>query len=316
MTLLLDGATVLFTRLIDYAGVFPPASLSLDRAVAEYRRARTGSEAWMLGRFLAPTSMLEDLAAALTATMVVGETPWQVGAVVDEAPGVGALHAQVFHRHMRPAAEIETVEVRLPPAATDGRSGDAATEVVRPVAEAVMSISPDVVAFLEVERTEAWQRGIPAGVEAIATLRRSLLRTIGAKLRTGGTVATAFPTSHEVACFIASCQQHGVPYKATAGLHHPVRHWDGDLGVSRHGFLNLLTAAALAAGGAAMETLVAALDETDPAAFAVSRSGLVFAGDRISIPQLRRMRASLFPAYGSCSFDEPVHDLETLGLIG
>src|SRR5688500_1293567 len=46
---LLDG-------LIDYAGLFPPATLDMQAAVARYARYRAGERAWMLGRFVVPSS--------------------------------------------------------------------------------------------------------------------------------------------------------------------------------------------------------------------------------------------------------------------
>lgn len=315
MNLLIDGPTALFGRLVDYAGLFPPASLSLEAAAAEYRNARMGKHAWMLGRFLCPTSRLEDLAGLLTTSMVVGEMPWSVGAIVDEAPGVGALHAQVFDRHMTPAARIDVVEARLPPEVSDAGSLEEAIALIRPIAEAIITISPEVVPYLEVAHTSEWERGLGHAVAAIAELRRQLLRKLGAKFRTGGTTREAFPTTAEVARFIYACEAAGVEYKATAGLHNPLRHHDPDLDVMRHGFLNLLGAAALAKAGADEGDLTGVLDETDPTRFAVGPGGLQIDDRRISIPTLRAMRSELFPAYGSCSFDEPVEELIALGMV-
>ncbi len=315
MDLLIDGRQALLEGLVDYAGLFPPASLDLAHAVAEYRTSRTGPHRWMLGRFLCPTSQIEDLAARLTASMEAGEPPWSVGAVFDEPPGPAALHAAVFDRYMEPAARVTAVELRTPPEAADGRSADAARDLLAPFADAACAVSPEVRPFLEVARTDEWEQGIPNAVEGIARLSETMLRPIGAKIRTGGLTADAFPSPQQVARFIAACRHRGVAYKATAGLHHPVRHHDADADVMRHGFLNLLTAGALATEGAPEDVLVSAIEETDPAAFRVGPTGLAWRDRRVTAATLRTLRQDGFTAYGSCSFDEPVADLTALGVL-
>lgn len=315
MDLLVDGRTVALEGLIDYAGLFPPASLNLDAAVAEYRAARGGRHGWLLGRFLCPTSRLEALAGVLTSTMAAEERPWGVGAVFDGPPAAAALAAQVFDRHLDPAATVVFAEVRTPPDAADGRSPEAAADVIAPLADAAFGISPDVVPFLEIARTDAWRDGIPNAVAAVRRVRERSVRAVGAKLRTGGLAADAFPTPEQVATFIATCTASGLPFKVTAGLHHPLRHHDPRLGVMRHGFLNLLVATALAVEGASEADLVAAIDDPDPGAFMASPAGLKWRGRSFGIPTLRTVRRERFAAYGSCSFSEPVDDLVAMGLV-
>ena len=123
----------------------------------------------------------------------------------------------------------------------------------------------------------------------------------GAKIRCGG---TTLPSVEEVAAFVAACRDAGVPFKATAGLHHPIRSGD------RHGFLNLLAAAVFADGD-----LEAILAEEDPQAFSVDEQGLSVHGHHADATAIAEARADLFVAYGSCSFDEPVDDLITLGVL-
>ncbi len=315
MELLIDARRTLLGGLIDYAGLFPPASLDLSGAVAEYRTARRGPHAWMLGRFLCPTSVIEDLAAILSQTMKAGEQPWSVGAIFDEPPGTAALHAGVFDKHMDPAARVTAVELRTPPAAADGRPAPAAADVLRPAATAVSSVGPEVYGFLEVSRTDAWASGIPAVVDGIGRLRTELLLPLGAKLRTGGLDAQAFPTPEQVAAFVIACHRSGVPFKATAGLHHPVRHYDPAIDVMRHGFLNLLVAAGLAAEGEDVAVVTDAIADDDPKGFAAGPAGLRWRNRRIGAATLRTMRHDMFPGYGSCSFEEPVDDLLAMGIL-
>jgi hypothetical protein len=138
-------------------------------------------------------------------------------------------------------------------------------------------------------------RGLPGAVAAVREARA------GAKIRCGG---TTLPSVHEVADFVATCRAAGVPFKATAGLHHPIRSGD------RHGFLNLLAAAVFA--GADPEAILA---EEDPDAFTLDEHGFGVHDHRADAETIAAARAELFIAYGSCSFDEPTGDLMALGLL-
>jgi hypothetical protein len=49
-----DARRALLAGLWDYAGLFPPAELPLEDALAEWQRIRASDDAWMLNRFVAP----------------------------------------------------------------------------------------------------------------------------------------------------------------------------------------------------------------------------------------------------------------------
>jgi hypothetical protein len=51
----------LLDRFIDYAGMFPPAGLSCEVALANYKRYRKGEHAWILGRLVIPAGELEHV---------------------------------------------------------------------------------------------------------------------------------------------------------------------------------------------------------------------------------------------------------------
>src|SRR5436309_1541360 len=52
--------TALMTGLVDYAGLFPPAQLSMADAAANYLQYRASGDAWMLGRFVCPAPRLGE----------------------------------------------------------------------------------------------------------------------------------------------------------------------------------------------------------------------------------------------------------------
>ena len=119
-----------------------------------------------------------------------------------------------------------------------------------------------------------------------------------AKVRCGGSVLPSVPALAE---FVQACRRLDVPFKATAGLHQPLRH-DGE-----HGFLNLLAAAVF---GDEEE----ALADEDPASFGVSAESFRWRDRTAGVPELTRQR-ELFVSFGSCSAQEPIDGLQALGML-
>jgi hypothetical protein len=121
-----------------------------------------------------------------------------------------------------------------------------------------------------------------------------------AKVRCGG---KRTPTSAELARFVRACSHMGLPFKASAGLHRPVRSG------AAHGFFNLLAAALFP------ERAEEALDEQDPAAFAVDAEQLAWSGLEADAAAIARMRQERLRSFGSCSFAEPVDELRALAIL-
>ncbi len=303
MRLVLDARTAAFAALIDYAGLFPPASLSVQDAFASYRKIRSGPLAWVGGRFLCLASQLPDLAAVATATLTRGEAPWEISVVFDLPAGESASHAVDFQAEMNPVMTIAAVEAKLT---------EPTAVALDSMLDAMLSVGTEVVPFVEVERSGS----ITAQVGLMADALGSRRRVGGVKLRCGGEVVDLFPTSAEVAEFIMAVTDHGLPFKATAGLHRPIRHFDEDLGIERHGFVNILMAAVLADTGSDIATIKAIIQDTDPNDFSLSAVFASWRGHEVPGSALRRMRRTGFVAYGSCDFDEPTEELEHLGFLG
>ena len=120
-----------------------------------------------------------------------------------------------------------------------------------------------------------------------------------AKVRCGGAVIPSVPRLAEL---VQACRRLEVPFKATAGLHQPLRHDD------EHGFVNLLAAAVF---GDEED----ALDEEDPDAFAVSGEAFRWRDREASAGEIARVRRGLFVSFGSCSAQEPIDGLVALGLL-
>lgn len=300
-----DARRALLGSLIDHAALFPPASMTVNAAVAEDREARGGAYGWMLARFVCPASLLEEVRDGFGGW---AETP-SLSVVLDgvgqtdEASWSEALEAdtQAVAAALEAGAPVTAVELRLPSPRPGSAALVAAQAVLRPLRAEV---------YLELLPGEGWRNNVPAAIGAAAAIGAR------AKLRCGGETAAAVPPVELVALALASCRDSGVVLKATAGLHHPVRHTDEATGITMHGFLNLLAAAALgAAHNLRPSGLESVLAEEDPGAFDITREELRVDGQRASGEEIAAARRHLFASYGSCSWREPVEDLRELGVI-
>ncbi|HYH28069.1 MAG TPA: hypothetical protein VEA19_04725 [Actinomycetota bacterium] len=308
----IDTRRASLERLIDDAGLFPPASLSMEEATRLHLENRNGPLGWMLGRFLAPASRLEELAPYVPDPDESG--PWRISAVLDGASSDPARLADDlsrvagFSKRAEGRALVELVEVRV-------ASAPDVDEVVDAVARA--GVGTPVAPFIEVPH----DADLSAPLEAIAEARARCSNEDpcappGAKIRCGGTDEGATPSPTRVADFIARCRELAIPFKATAGLHHPIRHVDPATGQIQHGFVNLIGASALALDDVlTREELQSVISEEDPASFGFEPDALRWHDHHAAAASVHAARRDLFVAYGSCSFTEPTDDLRELGLL-
>jgi len=300
----------LLERCFDYAGLFPPAALSMPAAWAEYLRHQEGDEAWLTGTFICPAARLPELAACdglsarpLHLTLLAGRAT------------VGDFHALLEHelkqwRHFSQGhalARLSAWELRLPADLLPGPGLMRLLEVTDALLPSACSISWEADFCWPLEEWHALAhdlRDLNAG-----------MRRHGVKLRCGGLTAEDFPPSERVARIICLARDHGLALKCTAGLHHPLRHHRPELGVDMHGFLNVWGAAHVALRhGLAPEAVQILLEEKNATAFRLEKGGLQVGGHFVETEALQRQRA-LLSGHGSCSIAEPVEDLVALGWL-
>jgi hypothetical protein len=282
----------MFEALIDYAGLFPPAHLPMGAAVEEYLQARDGRFAPMLGRFIVPASRISELLPLAT-------TAIPVSIIVDAGSDprtwlarASEIAAQIGVLRNDGRLLVEALEVPLPPLLSMRDSYDAS--IGQWAALNGRGELRGIPSYLELPRDARLLGELSGAMAALARHR------LGAKVRCGSVTGDA-PAPRELAIFVRTAASENVPFKATAGLHHAVRHFNPQAGYTMHGFLNLLAAAAHAEESVdAIEAMLAA--ENDEAFRALS-------------PERVREARRRFVAYGSCSFTEPVADLIALGLL-
>ena len=286
---------------MDYAGLFPPASEDMRTALENYASYLASPDRLALGRFIVPLARLRELeteARGLFPSKPRSE-PWKLSVLVAEDARAAAEDMLEFNRHHL---------ARSP-------DGHAVIDVAELKASSVDEIEHQRAAL---PRFFTTYFEIPPKGDISELLKA--IRRVGAraKIRTGGVSPEAFPTSAEVIDFIVACRREGVAFKATAGLHHPLRgeykltyEPDAPTG-TMYGFLNVFIAAALIHAGVTEDTALAALEEREPTAFTFTGDALLWRGKRIDAGDIAASRNDLAVSFGSCSFREPVDELDAL----
>jgi len=289
----------LLNHVIDYAGLFPPAKLNMQQTVENYSSYLKSEYSWMLGRFILPTSRLQEFENSFRSVIKApGGKPWNLTVLAGPNPSDDVTLIQAFNaRHSGNGVHIDTIEVKVASAKEISRPG-IPTDSITTYVEIPIDENPALL------------------VEAIGHVGAR------AKMRTGGVSEGLFPTSSDLVRFVATCVRAGVPFKATAGLHHPVRaryqltYDNNSPSAMMYGFLNVLLTAAFISSGLGNQEAVRLLEEQDARSFRFDEEGVTWGGQRLPIAAISNARATVAISFGSCSFAEPVDELMKLGFLG
>lgn len=287
------STTALLAGVVDYAGLFPPAALSMAAAVAAYREGLSGPSAWMLGRFVVPAARLEELRAELDA-LPAADVAWRISAIVRDGAEADLAAVAAFNTNAAARARVDSVEAK--PETLAGIDWLAARG--RAIGEVYVEVAP--------------------GPDADEWLSRVATHGLRAKVRTGGLTSAAFPAPSALAAFLAAAVRHDVPVKATAGLHHAVRgayrltYEPESASAPMYGYLNVLLATAALQAGQPVAAAEALLRQSDAGALMFADGLVHWAGREFATETLRLMRERRLVSFGSCSFREPVEEFDAL----
>jgi len=294
-----SSLVALTDQILDYAGLFPPAALNMAASVdnyAIYRHAPPHTRA-LLGRLVVPADRLGEFGIHAAHFLAYdADPPWHLTVLGGPNPVADARVIAEFSALSAGRAVVDSVEIK------------ATTE--EEIASAVAAHGPRT-CYVELSQTRN-------GSTLLSAIARAGAK---AKIRTGGLVASAFPSSMDIALFFVACLDARVAFKATAGLHHP---FTGQYRLTYEpssptgrmfGFINLFLAAAFVREGMAIDNAVAVLDEGDRGTFAFNADGITWKAHRIPIGAIRETRTNFANGFGSCSFHEPIDELTALGLL-
>ncbi len=283
---------------IDYAGLFPPSAVSMAHAVINYATYRNSNYSWMLGSFVVTAARLDEFYESARDFVSRDSTSeWHLSVVagediVDTIKRVNQFTATAS------GVIVDSIEVRANSASK--------------IKNTIDSLPDGVVAYFE----------LPLGDDLADLIADVSLGGQRAKIRTGGVTPDAFPTSRDIIRFVRGCLAANVPFKATAGLHHPFRCFKpltyeaNSVQSTMHGFLNLFLMTGFAREGYRQTLLEDVMEEEFAEVFHFEDQSAAWREQySLNIWQIEALRKHGIQSFGSCSFDEPVADLQKLGIL-
>ena len=118
----LDTASALLRDLIDYAGLFPPASLAMAPSVANYDAYSRSEWSWILGRFIVPVARLSEFEEAFIGLPApapgIRFTNWRVSVLLSADVAADVVGIREFNARMAGSSSgrgpvVESVEVKV-----------------------------------------------------------------------------------------------------------------------------------------------------------------------------------------------------------
>ncbi len=303
----------ILSELIDYAGLFPPAQLPMQSTVDNFAGYLGSSTAWMLGRLIVPLARMPEFVEAwkTMALPLRNAHRWKISCLLPATTtaSVQEMQSAIANTHDlgrridgtlgsdRMPFEVDSLE--LAPVEPDA------------ILHFAQALPETMRGFVEIPLPE---------VEHFVPTLHAFPR-LSAKLRLGGVQKDNFPTSWAVVSAVRLLVRETIRFKATAGLHHPL---PGDFPLTydvdaprghMHGFFSLLCVVAGARKGLPATQLAALLDEENLFKFNLTNDGIGWRSVFLTWPELEQARQESFVSFGSCSFTEPVEDLQQMGWL-
>lgn len=302
----------LLGNLIDYAGTFPPAALSLEKAMAEACAFRRRAQhPWLMARIVITIADLKKLSPRAWFDVGADGTPLPltvIGSPIEKFTELSRTVAFEMRELRRFNERFTESSLRQRAFAYETKLGDdcpleATGEILLETLNGCLqgdTLGMDV--YFEVPLSGAWQMRLSTATRALSEWgedRRSAMGSPGVKIRTGGKTP---PSPEQLSESIAAILAHGLKFKATQGLHHPLTRG------SEYGFVNLFAALAFAQG-LGLDTfgpgeIRACLMETEASKLKVG-DVLEWNGFQLEPEAIEGARRQYGGTFGSCSIAEP-----------
>ena len=303
----LESVYCFLQKLIDYAGLFPPADLEIKTSLENYAKYIQSKDKWMMSKFIVPVSSLNDITYNII-KMFSEKYPIILSIIsndiyndIESIKKFSQINSKtiIFSTYESQVLDISRFSTNL-------------LDIYKLSEREGLRLE----SFYEILSDDNWVSKMNETVSIISKFNTECKTNIGFKLRCGGVKSHMFPVVENIGHAIIACRDANVPMKFTAGLHHPVSRYSESVKTKMYGFLNIFVGGMIAHKfNLKNEQLKEILLDENPKNFIFDTNGLHWKSYSISNIEIAKYRKESFISYGSCSFNEPREDLKKLGLL-
>jgi len=309
----------LLARIIDYAGMFPPASLNFETSLQKAATFRkTAKHPWLMNRVVLGLSEFKKVNPEALYKAGAEGSSWNfsvLGSPISQSDPQGFVEPvdwdfreirRIQDRYFGSSCQVAVhgYEIRLPDEITQKGQAITSGEFIFPALEQIEGLwSNQIDVYFEVSLQGAWEETLEGVTRIMGEWLSENDQTLALpalKIRTGGQFV---PKADQLARAVGECASQGLKFKATQGLHHPISS-DTDFG-----FINLLAAInfayALGEQDFSEKDIEACLLSQDPKEFSFSESAFSWKNVSLKNEEIESARKIHAACFGSCSLDEP-----------
>ncbi len=305
-----DSKTALFSGIIDYAGTFAPASLSLQDALktnVEFRK--TAKHPWLWAKVALNLSDIKNLNPQMLFQSEFNGNPLMITVLGSPFEGSGITdllkhvewdlreleHCKKRAYHSSARQVFVSYELKLPEALD-------IKESIPLLLNRIFELS-HLEPYFELPWGASYEKDLHSLTQSLSEWKEDNDEsdyTPGIKIRTGGKYV---PSTIEVAKVILATTQHRLRFKATQGLHHAVTSTNG------LGFVNLFASLNLAQAYGELEfgltEVISCLEDNTGKNFQFYENLFKYKKFELSCDDIEKARRVHAATFGSCSLDEP-----------
>ncbi len=323
----MQSLNIFMQGLLDYAGLFPPATLSLENSLKNFAEYNHHNQKDWLGKFILPINKIDDTILLLNNQNIFStlKNKAQLSIILSNSKTLSEykncaqndlLSIKKLINQFGNTIDLQSFEILPPNDIFNSENTNLLKNFLNYSTEVLFEFKNKTDFYCELplsEKLNDYLTEIKKHNENINLLK------ISVKLRTGGVTPQQIPCPKDIAEAILLCAKHKIPLKATAGLHVPVPNENLQVGAILHGFLNIFSCMLLCYDQILsykniinieeMKKIISSYSYKD---FKFSETGLQIGETKdrfISNQNMTDLRKSYIKSFGTCSFLEPIEHL-------